>query len=237
MRGGKGLLGDGTRGIPEVTMRKRKKLILILLAGSVLLCGGLVIFANRCVSAFADRVHSVADAPPRSVALVLGCSPRLGDGRANLFFRNRMECAAELYREGRVQWLLVSGDNSRKDYDEPTAMKEALVALGVPAERVVADYAGFSTFESVVRADAVFGQREFLIVSQRAHVLRALYIASSQGLEAEGVEARDIGWRAGLRTNLREALARVRTVLDVHVLKRSPRFLGPKVPIPPAESH
>jgi SanA protein len=137
-----------------------------------------------------------------------------------------------LYRQGKVGHLLVSGDNSRKDYDEPTAMRDALVALGVPGDRVVLDYAGFSTLDSVVRARDVFGQNQLLIVSQKDHVMRAIYIARAKGMDAIGVSAEDVGFGVGLRTDCREALARVRTVLDVWVWGRTPKFLGPRVEIP-----
>lgn len=201
--------------------------------GVALLVGaGAVLWAGHRIAREASRVHTVSSSPVRHVALVLGCSPRLRDGRENWFFRNRIECAAQLFREGKAHYLLVSGDNSRKEYDEPTAMKEALVQLGVPAQRIYLDYAGFSTLDSVVRAQAVFGQQEILIVSQKDHVMRALYIAAAHGIRAAGVAARDVGFQAGLRTRVREALARVRTVLDIHVLGRTPHFLGPRVPIP-----
>jgi vancomycin permeability regulator SanA len=194
--------------------------------------GVAVMWAARSIGGQADRVYSVQECPARPVALVLGCAPALADGRENLFFRHRIACAAEIFQAGKAEFLLVSGDNSRKDYDEPTAMKDALVALGVPEARVYLDYAGFSTLDSVVRARKVFGQERMLIVSQRDHAMRALYIAQSHGIDALGVAARDVGFRSGVKTRTREALARVRTVLDVHLLARRPRFLGPKIEIP-----
>ncbi len=169
--------------------------------------------------------------PHRQVGLVLGCSPRLRSGLPNEYFENRMEAAATLFRAGKVDHLLVSGDNHVVTYDEPTAMKDALVGLGVPADRIVLDYAGFSTLDSVVRAKRVFGLSSFCVVSQKDHAMRAIYIAQSNGIDAVAFAARDVSTLSGLRTRMRESLARVRALLDVHILRRSPRFLGPRIPI------
>jgi SanA protein len=204
-----------------------------LLCGGAAACAGMlaVFWAWHSIHKEASRVHDVAHAPRKQVALVLGCSPMTGD-RNNSYFENRIECAAQLFKAGRVEYLLVSGDNSRSGYDEPTAMKDALVARGVPTGKIYLDYAGFSTLDSVVRANRVVGQKDLLIVSQRDHVMRALYIADAHGIAASGVSARGVPLRAGLKVLVREALARVRTVLDVGILGRKPRFLGPPVPIP-----
>ena len=190
-------------------------------------CAQLVI--NR---ASRGRVHSSAEAVPRHrVGLVLGCAPHLADGRTNLFFSYRMDAAADLFTAGAVDYLLVSGDNSRIDYDEPSAMRDALVLRGVPEERIALDYAGFSTLDSIVRAHQVFGQERFVVISQDFHVRRAIFLAQAHGLEATGYAARDVGRTAGLKTHLREHAARLRAVLDVTILMRRPRYLGEPVPI------
>jgi SanA protein len=166
--------------------------------------------------------------PVLPVALVLGCSPLI-QGRPNLFFQYRMAAAAELYHAGKVRALIVSGDNGSKDYDEPTAMKAALEKLGVPAAAVHCDYAGFRTLDSVARAWSVFGQKRFLVISQRFHNERAVFIARRHGLEAHGYNAQDVAGGAGMKTHLREYLARVQSVLDVTLLGTKPKFGGPPV--------
>jgi SanA protein len=174
---------------------------------------------------------NTAELPHRHVALVLGCAPVLGRGWANPYFVNRMEAAAAVFKAGKADYLLVSGDNHTAEYDEPTAMKEALMRLGVPEERIALDYAGFSTSDSVLRANLIFGLTDFAIISQRDHALRAMYIARHHHLDAVAFAARDIPARYGWRISLREAFARVRTVMDVNVWGRTPRFAGPPVPI------
>jgi SanA protein len=182
----------------------------------------------RTVAA-AECFEQVADVPRAPVALVLGCAETLPDDRNNLYFGRRMDAAAELFRSGTVERLIVSGDNSTVSYDEPTAMKAALVARGVPEERIHCDYAGFRTFDSVVRAELVFGQRSFVVVSQRFHAERAVFLARSRGLEAWGYCAEAVGGGAGLRMRARETVARTAAVLDAHVLGTQPKFLGEPV--------
>jgi SanA protein len=176
-----------------------------------------------------DAVEGVPSVP---VAVVLGTSSRLADGRANLFFLPRMEAAAALFKAGRVKALIVSGDNGTQGYDEPTDMKRVLMQMGVPAEKVVCDYAGFRTLDSVVRAKEVFGQQRVIFVSQRFHNVRAIYLARAFGIEAYGMDAKDVPVSLSVKTFLREKLACVKAVLDVNVLGTKPRFLGEKVIVP-----
>jgi SanA protein len=171
-------------------------------------------------------------APAAAVAVVLGTSARLADGRANLFFLPRMEAAAALYKAGKVKALIVSGDNGTQGYDEPTDMKRVLMQMGVPAERIMCDYAGFRTLDSVVRAKEVFGQQRVIFVSQRFHNARAIYLAHAFGMEAYGMDAKDVPVALSVKTFLREKLACVKAVLDVNVLGTKPKFLGEKVSVP-----
>ncbi len=140
-----------------------------------------------------------------------------------------------LYKTGKAEYLLASGDNHRAGYDEPTDMADALVALGVPRGRIVCDYAGFSTLDSIVRAKTVFGESRIVVVSQEFHNRRALLIARAKELDAVALNAADPGLRAGLRTILREQLALVRTLADLTILHRQPRFYGPPVEIGAAQ--
>jgi len=180
---------------------------------------------GRCL----DEVKTVPEAP---VGVVLGTSARLADGRANLFFLPRMEAAAALFKAGKVKALIVSGDNGTHGYDEPTEMKRVLVQMGVPEARIVCDYAGFRTLDSVVRATEVFGQSRVIFVSQRFHNARAIYLARAFGIEAWGLNATDVPVALSVKTFLREKLACVKAVLDVNVLRTGPKFLGEKVAVP-----
>jgi SanA protein len=208
-----------------------RRLIVTVCIG--LWCAAAAIWAaNQWVeSTSAALCHSrLEEVPELPVALVLGCSPTI-EGRPNLFYVYRMEAAVRLYQSGKVRALIVSGDNGSKQYDEPTAMKADLVRRGVPAEAVYCDYAGFRTLDSVVRSERIFGQKRFLVVSQRFHNERAVFLARRHGLDAEAFDAGDVNGSSGLMTHLREHLARVQAVLDVTVLRTKPRFEGPPVRI------
>jgi SanA protein len=184
--------------------------------------------------ACANRARLYSDLqqlPACDVALVLGASATLRDGRANLHFENRMNAAAELYRTGKVRHLLVSGDNHRRDYDEPAMMRTALIRRGVPDSAITSDYAGFRTLDSVVRARQVFRLERCIIVTQRYHNTRALEIARANGLEAWGYCAPDVNFMNSFTTECREVLARTLTILDLYVWHRQPHLLGRAEPI------
>jgi SanA protein len=176
------------------------------------------------------------DAVPRQrAAVVMGCVRTLPNGLNNLYFSRRIYAAAELYKAGKVDCLIVSGDNHVKGYDEPSDMKESLAKAGVPADRIVCDYAGFRTLDTVVRAKKVFGLDSFIIVSQPDHVRRAVFTARGFGCDAYGYAAKDVNGRYSIKTTIREQLAKIAVVADV-VLRRRPKFLGPREPLPPPAS-
>lgn len=199
----------------------------------LLISGGLIWWADRAAGeagrgVLYDQASEVPEAP---VALVFGCN-RLVDGRPNLYFKYRIEAAAALWHAGKVKCFIVSGDNHVDHYNEPEDMKVALVEAGVPARKIVCDFAGFRTLDSVVRAKEVFGAEKVVLVTQKFHNERAAYLARSVGLTVYGLNARAVEGPAGQKTNLREKLARVKMWLDVHVLGTEPKFLGEKLELP-----
>lgn len=180
-----------------------------------------------------DSIHRVAkETPAHRVALVLGCAKYTFQDRENWYYTERMAAAERLYKEGRVKFFIVSGDNSRKDYDEPTDMKNDLMARGIPEDAIFCDYAGFRTLDSMIRADKVFGEKKFLVISQEFHVKRALYIAKQHHLEVQGFAANAVPALYSFKTKTREVLARVKMMLDLHLLHLGPKFLGPRVYLP-----
>ncbi|MCW0217147.1 MAG: YdcF family protein [Prosthecobacter sp.] len=208
-----------------------KRVLVALFALPILL--GLAIWGcNEWVERTAHErsYDDVADVPVMDVAVLLGCSPNIA-GRGNLFYTYRIEAAVALYRANKVKAFIVSGDNSTHEYDEPTVMKESLIAQGVPEQAIYCDYAGFRTLDSMVRAEAIFDQSKFVVISQRFHNERAVFLARHWGLEVVGFNARDVSRSIGMGTHLREYLARVNAVLDVTLLQTKPKFFGPKVQI------
>lgn len=199
--------------------------VLLLVTGAVYAC-------NKYVenSSEAALYSSVEQIPANEVGLVLGTARNLRSGSPNPYFMYRVEAAAKLFHAGKVKYLIVSGDNGTKEYDEATDMRNALVKLGVPAERIYMDYAGFRTLDSVVRCREIFGQKSFTIISQKFHNHRAVFLAGANDLNAVAYNCRDINRRAGRRVLARESLARFKAVADV-IFGTEPRFLGEKVQI------
>jgi len=170
---------------------------------------------------------NINEIPANRVGLVLGTSILLKNGKYNPYFIYRMEAAAELFHSGKVEFLIVSGDNHIKGYDEPQDMEDYLINLGVPSSKVIKDYAGFRTFDSVIRANKVFGQTKLTIISQKFHNERALFICNHNNIEAIAYNAKSVTFTQ--RNSIREYLAKFKAVLDVFVLRTKPKFLGEKI--------
>ncbi|WP_397363448.1 vancomycin high temperature exclusion protein [Olleya sp. R77988] len=210
-------------------MKKKSKRFFKLV---ILLCLA-VLFANFHITYNAEQklYDTVKSIPKNRVGLVLGAGKYVGNSKhVNLYYKYRLEAAFLLYKNKKIDIILISGDNSTTDYDEPSTFKSDLIKLGVPANKIVLDYAGFRTLDSVVRAKAVFGLESFTIISQRFHNERAIYLAENQNLKVIGFNAKDIKGRYGLRTKLREYLARSKAIIDV-IINKQPKFLGPKINI------
>jgi SanA protein len=178
-----------------------------------------------------DLVYTdVQKIPHRKVGLLLGTSKLLVNGWVNLYFKYRIDAATALFKAGKIDYILISGDNGTKEYNEPEDMRQALIENGIPPGRIFLDYAGFRTFDSVFRADKIFGQKKFTIISQDFHTRRAIYIARHLGLDAIGFNAQDVSRNFGFKTQLREKFARTNMFLDF-IFSAKPKFLGEKIRI------
>lgn len=213
--------------VQKLWWHKRK--VLLATVASVLLVLALNQWVVRSVDA---RVFADINAlPTNEVGLVLGTGKYLASGNPNLHFQNRMDAAAALYHTGKVKHLLLSGDNHRVGYDEPTDMKESLLARGVPAEAMTLDYAGFRTLDSVVRAREVFGRAKLTIITDDFHTHRAVFLAQHKGIEAVAFSAAKVEMSRSVRSRVREVAARVKAVADLYVWHTKPKFLGDKIEI------
>lgn len=176
-----------------------------------------------------DLVYTdVQKIPYRKVGLLLGTSKLLVNGWVNPYFKYRIDAATALFKAGKIDYILISGDNGTKEYNEPEDMRQALIENGIPPDRIFLDYAGFRTFDSVFRADKIFGQKKFTIISQDFHTRRAIYIARHLGLDAIGFNAQDVSRNFGFKTQLREKFARTNMFLDF-IFSAKPKFLGEKI--------
>lgn len=192
----------------------------------------IVISCNAWVNQFSKRCYSdVESLPKKQVGLVLGTAKFLVSGGENPYYTNRIKAAVEVFNSGKIDYIIVSGDNATKAYNEPITMKNDLVANGIPEDKIYLDYAGFRTLDSVERAKEIFGQNSFIIISQQFHNERALAIAQSKGINAFAFNAKGVYGKKSFKTNLRELFARVKTVLDLTILQTKPKFYGEKIEI------
>lgn len=173
---------------------------------------------------------SVEEMPKNKVGLLLGTRKMLRSGYINLYYSHRIDAAEKLFKSGKIEFILISGDNSREEYDEPTDMKNDLVERGVPENKIYLDYAGFRTLDSVIRANAIFGQEKFTVISQPFHNERAIFISEKKGLKPIGFNAKDVSNRYGWKVQVREKLARVKMLLDI-IIGKQPEFYGEKIEI------
>ena len=188
--------------------------------------------ANKAIvnSVQFKNTSKINELEPRKIGLVLGTSKFLKSGHINPYYQYRVNAAWELFKAKKIQFVLISGDNSQLNYDEPTAFKEDLIKLGIPEDRIYLDYAGFRTLDSVVRAKEIFGLTELIFISQKFHNERAIYLAQKKGIDAIGFNARDVGGSSGKRIRMREYLARVKVFVDL-LFDVQPKFLGKRIQI------
>ncbi|MFI7007345.1 vancomycin high temperature exclusion protein [Streptomyces sp. NPDC050145] len=203
------------------TTRGRRVVVQALMG----LCVLALLPATWLFASTGDRVKALGDVPRTDVAVVFGAG--LWDGEPSPYLAHRLDAVAELYRTGRVRAVLVTGDNSTEDYDEPDAMRDYLTRHGVPGRAVVSDYAGFDTWDSCARARRIFGVHRAVLVSQGFHIRRAVALCEAAGVSSYGVgvdEPHDVTWYAG---GAREVLAAGKAALDA-IVRPDPHFLGPR---------
>jgi SanA protein len=214
-------------------MRRRKTLIalIVLLVAVVFLAsvhGRVHAFDDRIIGA--PEVFDTSQWPRPRVAIVFGASV-FSSGELSPTLEDRVESAIELYRSGRVDRILVSGDNRHPSYNEPKAMQDYLVSHAVDPKDVIVDYAGRSTYDTCLRAREIFGIQKAVLVTQRFHLSRALYLANQLGLDAYGVatdgaaSSRSLGYQS-----VRELGAEVKAFLNLYVIPPN-TILGEKLPI------
>ncbi|MGV6831227.1 MAG: SanA/YdcF family protein [bacterium] len=203
---------------------KRFKYLILL---AILIPCILVFGANYTIKKNAlDKTFTTITAIPKNkVGLVLGTAKMLQNGNKNLYFVYRINATVQLYKAGKIDYVLVSGDNGTKFYDEPTDFKNELIDNGIPEAKIYLDYAGFRTLDSVIRAKEIFGQESITFISQEFHNQRAIYLAEKHGISAIGFNAKDIAGKYGFKTRLREHFAKTKAYLDV-IFDVQPKFLG-----------
>jgi len=218
--------------ITKYTLKKFKILVITFLI-ICLLSVIFITYVDNTITKEGNRFcySSVDSIPHNHCALVLGTSKYLANGSRNHYYSARIKATVELYFRQKVDYIIVSGDNRNRNYNEPITMFNDLVVAGIPGRKIVLDYAGFRTLDSVVRGKEVFGQDKFTIVSQSFHNQRAIYIARKKGIEAIAFNSEDNNYDYDFKVQVREIAARVLVVFDM-ITSKQPHFLGEKVIVP-----
>jgi SanA protein len=208
------------------------KKLMYLLAILLVLVVCIVITCNIIISKTSNGLvyNDVNAIPHNKVGLLLGTSKNLKSGQKNMYFFNRIAAAVELYKAHKIDYIVISGDNGRYTYNEPADMQNELIKQGIPKDKIYLDYAGFRTYDSLIRMSKIFVQKSFTIISQEFHNRRAVYIAKRLDLNVVGFNAEDVSAYNGFKTNVREKFARVKVFIDF-LVQKEPRFLGEKIEI------
>jgi len=209
-------------------MRRRRllKIFFLLVVLVVISVFGADYWVSRSTQ---EQMFSETSAIPKNkVGLLLGTSKYVSGGRINLYYQYRIDATIALYKAGKIEYVLISGDNSRKEYSEPEEMQADLIAAGIPTEKIFLDYAGFRTYDSIVRCREVFGENNITIISQPFHNQRALFIANRKDIHAVAYNAQDVPAQYSVKTGIREKFARVKMLMDL-LFNIAPKFYGPRV--------
>ncbi len=205
-----------------------KKLLISIIALMILI----ILICDSLVSIKSNKYlhNTIDDLPENKVGLLLGTSKYLKGGAYNEFYKNRIDAAVLLYNSGKIRYILVSGDNSTMSYNEPVRMLTDLLANGIPREHIFLDYAGFRTFDSMVRCKKVFQENEVTVISQKFHNQRAVFIGRVHDMEAIGFNAMAVSSHSSIKTKIREKFARVKLMIDL-LTNKQPKFLGEPIVI------
>lgn len=211
-------------------MLKKITLIIQLLSiclGLIPLSGLVYIYSSTRKNIYSD----VDKLPYNKVGLIPGCNKYVSTGVINRYYTERINAGAKLYSKGKIDYILVSGDNAHASYDEPRVMMKSLVEAGVPKEKIYADYAGFRTLDTIIRAKEVFQQNKVTFISQQFHNQRGVFIGKSKGIEVIGYNAGSVAFKYGFKTEIREIFAKIKMLLDLYITDKEPKFLGDKITI------
>jgi len=169
--------------------------------------------------------------PNNKAGIILGTSKYFKKGEYNRFYRHRLKAAVSLYKSGKIKYIIASGDNSDKTYNEPKIMRADLIQNGVSPDSIYLDLAGFRTLDSIVRSNKIFGLSKITIISQKFHNERAVFIARNYGIDAIAYNALDVQFPEGFKTELREYFAKIKAIIDIYIINKQPKYLGEKIKI------
>ena len=210
-------------------IRRFGRYIKLLILVSVFSIAILIILDSWVVSSTKDRIIPISEVESADCILVLGAGV-WPDNQPSPMLRDRLDRSIELFETATAPYLVMSGDHGQKNYDEVNVMKDYAIEKGIDSDLIYMDHAGFSTYESIYRLKYIFKAEKVIIVTQKYHLYRALYIAKALGLDAVGVAASETEYSGQLFRDLREVLARNKDFFNV-LIKPEPTVLGELIPL------
>lgn len=212
-------------------MMKKIQLVLIIFIIIGIIAAGGVFMVNWFVKlSTKDKIiENYSNIKDADAILILGCQVK-PDGSLSLMLKDRLDKGIELYKNGVAPKVIVSGDHGRDDYDEVNAMKKYMIQNEVPSEDIFMDHAGFNTYDSMYRAKNIFNVNKCIVVTQKYHLYRSIYIGNALGMETYGVSAQNIKYVGQLGRDIREILARDKDVVKC-IFKPQATYMGDTIPV------
>ena len=211
---------------------KKKSIIISLAALFITAFLAIILCDKKITTDSKEKLYTETKSIPyNKVGLLLGTAKYLKGGGLNPYYVFRIEATVNLVKDAKIKYVIISGDNGTKEYNEPQMMRTDLIKSGIDSARIILDYAGFRTFDSMIRLKEIFGQNSVTVISQKFHNERAIYTASRLGISAIGFNATDVAGSQGLKVQIREKFARVKVFLDF-IFGNHPKYLGNKITIP-----
>jgi len=212
-----------------MTIKKIYKIIFItVFISAIVLVGSLFWIFNSTKEFIYSDMENI---PHNSVGLVPGCNKYISSGVINQYYTQRINAAYNLFINNKIDYILVSGDNAHASYDEPRQMRNSLLELGIPNDKIFSDYAGFRTLDTIVRANEVFMLDKFTFISQNFQNQRGVFIGRNKSLTVIAYDANNTGQKDSFKTEIREIFAKIKMLLDLYILDKEPKFLGEEIVI------
>lgn len=181
------------------------------------------------ISTKSNLYSDFEELPYNKVGLIPGCNKYIADGVLNTYYVQRINAGIKLFKNGKIDYILVSGDNAHASYDEPREMRKSLIDSGIPNDKIFSDYAGFRTLDTVIRAKEVFQLREVTFISQNFQNQRGVFIGKYRNINIIAYNAEEKNLKADFKTEIREIFAKVKMLLDLYIIKKEPKFLGDEI--------
>ncbi|MGL1893813.1 MAG: YdcF family protein [Spirochaetaceae bacterium] len=212
-----------------MALKKRFKILILIIV--ILILSILSSLSWIYISTKKNIYSNISELPYNRVGLIPGCNKYISTGVLNRYYIQRINAGVKLFNQGKIDYILVSGDNAHASYDEPREMRNSLVEAGIPNDKIYSDYAGFRTLDTIVRAREVFQLKDVTFISQNFHNQRGVFIGNHRNIKVDAFNVGSIDLKFGYKTEIREIFAKVKMLIDLYILDKEPKFLGDQITI------